>query len=267
MKRPMSLRAAFVAMMLVFSVAVPAWADTLHPALVAQAGTTAELAFDINNETAQQHSYELTATGLPSGVTVQFVQDDSLVTGVDAEPNTAVPVSLRVHVATGAQIGSVELTFVARRDDEVTIEAPFTLDVRSIYALSITGAPKNASAFSGQEFGFDVTVTNGGAASATNLQPVLDMPSKWVMISDPPSIASLDPGGEAVFHLMVTVPASQVAIDQPVSVSVSSDQTLSEAVPVAVRVQSNPVYLPVAGGVVLAALAAVIIYFRRKGRR
>jgi uncharacterized membrane protein len=256
-----------VAMMFLLTVATPVWADTVRPAAIAQAGTTATLAMALVNETSAPHSYELTATGLPTGMTVTFSQSGPVVTSVKVGPQASTPVTLRVQVPADARLGSADIKFVARRDDGTSVEAPFTLDVESTYALKITSASRNVSTFSGQDFALDVAVVNNGAADATNLKPSLDMPPKWVLVSDPPAIPNLGPGKEAVFHLKVTVPASQVAIDQPVKVSVGSDQVSSPSSPVSVRVQNNPVYLPIAGGVVLIALVALVVYFRRKGRR
>lgn len=279
MKRPTTSSSSLAALMLVLMAAAvataiaagtaptPAWADTVRPAAVAQAGTSTSLTLALANETSAPHSYDLTATGLPAGMTVTFAQAGPTVANVRVGAHATVPVTLQVRVPAGARLGSVDATFVARREDGTLVEAPFTLDVQSTYALKITSASKNVTTFSGQEFTFDVAVVNSGAADATNLKPSLDMPAKWVLMSDPPSISNLGPGKEAVFHLRVTVPASQVAIVQPVKVSVASDQANSPVSPVSVRVQNNPVYLPIAAGVVLIALAALAIYFRRKGRR
>lgn len=267
MKRLISPSAALVAMLFVLTVANPAWGDIVRPAAVVQAGATAPLTLALTNETSAPHSYELTTTGLPAGMTVTFAQSGPVVTSVKVGPQASTPVTLRIQVPADARLGSADIKFVARRDDGTSVEAPFTLDVESTYALKITSASKNVSTFSGQDFALDVAVVNNGAADATNLKPSLEMPSKWVLSADPASIPSLGPGKEAVFHLKVTVPASQVAIDQPVKVSVGSDQVGSPASPVSVRVQNNPVYLPIAGGIVLIALIALVVYFRRKGRR
>lgn len=267
MKRSISIRAAIVALMLVLTMAVPAWADTAMTQVVAQAGTTTSLDLLLTNDTAVAHSYELTATGLPSGLSAQFAQAGPSVSSVQVGAHGSTSVTLKMTVPPDARLGRCDVTFVARRDDQATAEERFVLDVESAYALKITSSSKNVSAFSGQNFTFDVSVLNSGSKAVTGVAPTLEMPSKWVLSTDPAAVARLEPGAEAVFHLTVAVPASQVAIDQPVSVSVASDQATSPSSGVAVRVQSNPSYMPVAAGVVVAALAGVAFYFRRKGRR
>jgi uncharacterized membrane protein len=92
-------------------------------------------------------------------------------------------------------------------------------------------------------------------------------PPKWVVRVDPASVPSLEPGGTVDFHVQVMVPASQVAIDQPVKLTLTSDQTTSPDSALMVRVQSNPNYLLPAGALVITAVAGVFVYFHIKGRR
>lgn len=267
MRISITLSAAIAAIALAFSLAGPAFADTVAPAVVAEAGTTASLTFQVANETTAAHSYDLTATGLPPQANASFTEAGSVVTKVKVGAHSRVPVSLEVQVPASARLGIFEATFVARRDDSTHVEAPFTIDVESTYMLKITSASRSISTFSGREFTFDVVVTNTGAAPVANVAPAMDAPPNWAIASSPAAVPSLAPGKGAVFHLKVKVPSSQVAIDQPVKVTVTSDQVSSPASALSVRVQSNPAYLPIAGGVVLFAVLGVAVYFRRKGRR
>ncbi|PKQ16968.1 MAG: hypothetical protein CVT67_02140 [Actinobacteria bacterium HGW-Actinobacteria-7] len=267
MKKLIRSAVAVAAVMLSLSLAVPAWADSVRPAITVQAGSSASLTFQLTNDTSVEHSYELTTTGLPGRATATFAETGPVVTAIKVGAGKTAQVNMRVQVLPEAALAISEVTFVTRRDDGAVVRTPFGLEVQSTYALRITSASKSVSTFSGQDFKLDMVVANAGAAAVTNVLPKLEMPPKWVLVSDPQFVPNLDPGKEAVFHLTITVPASQVAIDQPVSVGVAGDQTASPASPVTVRVQNNPVYLPVAGGVVIIALGAVVIYFRRKGRR
>jgi uncharacterized membrane protein len=266
-KRPITLSAAILAFMIALSIGVPVWADTVKPAVVVQAGADSQLAFSIGNDTDAAHTYTLSTTGLPSGATATFAQDGPLVTSVKADAHGSAPVTIRLQVPADTRLSRTEVTFVAKRDDGVTAETPFFVDVESRFALKITGATKNVSVFSGQDFSTDVVVTNAGAGAVTNVKPSVEMPPKWVLLLDPPSVPSIAPGKDAVFHLKITVPASQAALVQPVKVAATGDQASSPASSMSVRVQTNPAYLPVAAVAVLAALLGVFIYFRRKGRR
>jgi len=244
-----------------------AWADTITPAAMARAGARASLTFEVSNDTAAKHTYDLSARGLPAGVDVTFVESGPVVAKLGVGARSSVPVTLRAVIPVDAKVAKYKGAFLVTRDDGAKVQTPFSLSVSNKYALKIASISKNISAFSGQDLTLDVTVANSGAAVATNLTPSLNIPSKWVLTSSPEFVRNLSPGQEAVFHLKVAVPASQVAIYQPVSVAVASDQVTSPASSVSVRVQNNPAYLPIAGAVVLVALVALVVYFRRKGRR
>lgn len=258
-----------VPLLIVAALALPAQAlaDSASTAAIVQAGGTAALTFDVTNETASEQSYTLTATGLPPQAAAEFTEDGTVSTAIAVPANGDLPVTMQVQVPAGTPVGTYDGGFTATRGDGSALTVPFVLAVQNTYALKITSTAQNISAFSGKDFTLDVVVSNTGAAALTNVAPAMDMPSKWVLLSDPASVPSLDPGAEAVFHLAATVPASQVAIDQPVSVSVTSDQVSSPVSDLSVRVQSNPVFLPAAAAVVVIALIAVAVYFRLKGRR
>lgn len=267
MKRAFFLMAVPLLIAAALVLPAQALADSATAAAIVQAGGTATLAFDVTNQTASEQSYTLTATGLPPQATADFTEDGTVSTTVAVPANSDLPVTMQVQIPAGTPVGTYAGSFTATRGDGATSNVPFVLAVQNAYALKITSTAQNISAFSGKDFALDVAVSNTGAAALTNVVPAMDMPSKWVLLSDPANVPSLDPGAEAVFHLTITVPASQVAIDQPVSVSVTSDQVSSPASDLSVRVQSNPVFLPVAAAVVVLALIAVAVYFRLKGRR
>lgn len=77
----------------------------------------------------------------------------------------------------------------------------------------------------------------------------------------------LEPGAETTFQASVLVPSSQVSIDQQLHLTLTSDQTSSPESSLMVRVQKSPTFIYIALGLMALAITAVVIYFRRKGRR
>jgi len=252
---------------LVGSAAQLAWADGLVPAQTVQAGQTATFEIELRNETAQPHQYDLTLNGLPDSFTTTFTQGGPVISQVQVAANEATLLTLRVEVPLDTPVGRYTADFSALRDDGVTVTTPITLNVENTYAIRITSQNVNVSTFSGKEFTFDATASNTGAASVTNLALAVDAPAKWVVRVEPPVVESLEPDNTVDFHVQVVVPASQVAIDQPITLSLTSDQTTSPESTLVVRVQSNPNYLLPAGLIVLVAVTVVFGYFRLKGRR
>lgn len=267
MRRFAPVLIAVLCVVTILGAARVAKADSLSPSMAAQAGTTGSLSVDVANDTAVAHSYDVTATGLPSGMTASFVIDGPVVATVKIDAKSSAVLTLRVAIPAETTPGLFGGTVTARRDDGTMLQIPFTVAVDDRFALAVTSVTRNVTAFSGQSFTFDVTVANTGAAPVTGVTPQLEMPGKWVPAIEPAVIASVDPGKDATFHVTVTVPASQVAIKQSISVSVAADQVASPASTLEVRVQSNPAYLPAAIAVALLSVIGVAVYFKRKGRR
>lgn len=244
-----------------------AWADEVTLDQTTQAGLMAQYPLEIHNQTSTDHTYQLAVTGLPDTLAVTFTQGGPLLDSVTIPANDYGEITLRVDVPADTPVGHYAAQFTTTRDDGATLTYPLALNVENTYAVKITGQATNANAFSGQEFTFEATAANTGAAPVTNLALKVDTPAKWIVQLDPPVVDKLEPGDNVNFQARVLVPASQVSIDQPLPLSLTSDQATSPASALTVRVQKSPNYLIASGGMMALAVAGVFIYFRIKGRR
>jgi len=242
-------------------------ADEIALAQTVQAGLTAQYALEIHNDTGAEHSYRLAMSGLPNTLTATFTQGGPVLDNVIVPASSYGRVTLWVAVPADTPVGHYAAQFTAARDDGTTLVHPVTLNVENTYALSIVGQNINVTTFSGQEFSFEATAANTGAAPVTNLTLKVDAPAKWVTQVDPPVVAQLEAGASVNFTARVLIPASQITLDQTVSLTAASDQVSSPESKLVVRVQQNPNYLIAAGVVMAVAVAGVFIYFRIKGRR
>jgi len=245
----------------------PALADGIALAQTVQAGQTAEFTFELRNESAADHLYDLSVNGLPESMAVSFAQNGPLVESVSIAAQDHVQIVLRVDVPADTSVGNYTGQISAVRDDGRTVDLPLSLAVENAYALRIVSQSLNLTAFSGQEFTFDVTALNSGAAPVANASLVVDAPPKWIVQVDPASLSKLETGAEALFHVRMLVPASQAAQDQNLTLVLSSDQVTSPESPLTVRVQKSPTFFYAAGGLMILAVAGVLLYFRSKGRR
>lgn len=242
-------------------------ADAITLAQTVQASQTAVYQIALHNETAVSHTYDLALTGLPDGLTAAFSQGGPRLTQVNVAANTYEQVQMAVDVPVETAVAQYTAQFSAARDDGQTLTQPVVLNVENTYAIQIASQSLNVSAFSGQEFGFDVTAVNSGAAALDNLALTIDVPAKWVVRIDPTTVPTLAPGAETTLHAQILVPSSQVTGDQTLQLSLTSDQTTSPTSSLTVRVQKSPTFLYAAFGLMGLAVAAAIVYFRRKGRR
>jgi len=248
-------------------IVLTAAADEAAPAETTQAGQTAEYHVELRNDTAVSHDYTLSISGLPENLTTSFTQGGPVLQQVTVATGGYGQVTLRVEVPLDTPVGRYPAIFTATRDDGATLTLPVALNVENTYSVRITSQAVNVNTFSGQEFTFEATASNTGAAPLTNLALVINAPAKWVVQTEPQSVASLEPGAAATYSVRVFVPASQIPIDQLMSLSATSDQAASPETTLTVRVQSSPNYLIFAGVISLLAVAGVLVYFRVRGRR
>lgn len=244
-----------------------ALADSIALSQTVQAGKTAIFTVSVRNETGASHTYTPTLTGMPSGVAVSFRQGGPLVEKLAIPGQAATQIEVQVQTQPETPVGFYQGQFTATRDDGVALQIPVELAVENTYALQITSQALNLSTFSGQEFSFDVAVLNSGASPVTQARLQVDTPPKWVVRTDPAQVDSLAAGDSVSFRATVLVPASQIAIDQPLKMTVVSDQIASGDAKLVVRVQKSPSFLYGAALLVGVTVAGVFVYFRRQGRR
>jgi uncharacterized membrane protein len=244
-----------------------AWADTIALTQIAQAGETVVYTLELRNESDAAHTYTLTVTGLPDAVTITFSTGGPLLDSVTVAAGGAGLIYAHVATSINTPVGSYPGEFTATRDDGETVRLPVSLVVENTYALNIVSQNVNLSTFSGQTFTFDLSAANAGAESVTNVALKVDAPAKWIVQTEPAQVERLESGSEVAFHVQVVVPPSQVAIDQPVTLMVVSDEASSPEGKLIVRVQKSPNYLLAAGGIMAAAVVGVFVYFRANGRR
>ncbi|MCA9995534.1 MAG: hypothetical protein KDE56_07305 [Anaerolineales bacterium] len=242
-------------------------ADKITLAQMVQASQTAVYQIALHNETETDHTYDLTLTGLPDSLTVTFTQGGPLLTQIDVAAGGYGQVQMKVDVPVETAVATYQAQFTTTRDDGQTLTQPVMLNVENTYAVKIASQSLNVSAFSGQEFGFDVTAVNSGAAPLDNLALTINTPAKWVVRTDPAAVPALEPGAETTIHAQVLIPSSQVTGDQTLQLLLTSNQATSPGSSLTVRVQKSPTFLYAAIGLMGLTITAAILYFRRKGRR
>lgn len=254
-----------IAFTLIAAIVVNADAIAIEQTL--QAGSAVQIALEIKNDTSMNHDYAFSITGFPSGVTSRFAQNGTVAERVALAANSAKTVVLRLTTAPETAVGQYVGEINAARDDGFSVTMPLVLNVENTYALQIVSQTLNATTFSGQEFTFNVTGLNAGAAAITNAALRLDLPARWIAQIEPQSSAQVEPGAQVEYTIRITVPATQAALDQPLTFAWVSDQAISADASLMVRVQDNPNFLPIAAGIGVLAILGVFFYFRKQGRR
>lgn len=242
-------------------------ADEIALVQTVQASQTASYSIEIQNETTVSHTYNLALTGLPESLKATFTQGGPLLDQILIPANDYGLITLRIDVPADTPIDHYTGMFTATRDDNTILSIPLSLNVENRYSMRIISQNLNLTTFNGQEFTFEATASNTGAASVSDVKLKVEVPAKWVVQSEPSSLATLEAGQSATYRVKVLVPTSQASSDQPINLSLSSEQAESPQTELMVRVQNSPNYLYAALGVVLLAVIGVFVYFRYQGRR
>lgn len=258
---------------LTINVMVATGAPTLRistgtPHVDAYAGKSAKYQFTVTNFGEADCLAVFNVTGLPQGYTwtVSDAQGNVL-TQVYLPAGGSSTLYLSVSVPPLADPGA--LSFKLRvsapsTSDEVTL----SLGILGRYALSFVTQNFYLEMAPGSTSTFQLTVSNTGYSSLTNLAlTATSVPSGFTLSIEPRNVLLLKPGESATFTLTLTTDPTLDAGDYYVTLTLRADQLdpVSRDLHVYVRAASSPAY--VAAAVVVIIAAAVLIAFRRLGRR
>jgi uncharacterized membrane protein len=237
------------------------------PARQAPADETFTYSLDLANDTPQQLTFDLSATG-PRGWTVDVEpsgEADATSVTVDAGASTTLSLSatappqaaegeypLRVDAIAGEQAAGIDL--LARVTGRVALE------------FSTADQRLNASANAGSPTEVAVQVVNTGTSSLQGLTLSGTGPSEWEVTFDPSAIEAVEPGGVGTATARITPSQNAVAGDYVVTLR-TSGEGVDEELQIRVTVETAPIWGIVGIGLIVLTLAGMAWVFRRYGRR
>jgi uncharacterized membrane protein len=237
------------------------------PARQASADETFTFSLDLANETPQQLTFDLSATG-PRGWTVAVEpsgEADATSVAVDAGSSTTLSVTatppaqategeypLRVDAIAGDQAAGIDL--VAQVTGRIALE--FSTADQRLNATANAGSPTEVT----------VQVFNTGTAPLQGLSLSGTGPSEWEVTFDPAELAVIEPGGVGTATARITPSSNAVAGDYVVTLR-TSGEGVDEQLEIRVTVETAPVWGVVGIGLIVLTLAGMVWVFRRYGRR
>lgn len=233
------------------------------------AASNGEAAFRlfIKNDDSQPHKYALTYGILPNGLQADFILDSKIINEVEVKAQDSVIAVLRVKMPVRASAGTTVINVNIKRDDGQVYDLPVSVTVNNDYSLLITNRIDGLSVITGQDLNFDVSILNNGSKNLNNIKLSFDLPYKWMLQGSNPEELSLKPGENGLYKVKISIPPSQVSGNNTIKASAVSNNITSPKIEIPVTVQNNPNYLFWAIGVIAAAGAGTLLYFRKHGRR
>jgi uncharacterized membrane protein len=238
------------------------------PSRQASADETFTFSLELDNDTPQQLTFDLSSTG-PRGWTVALEpsgEPDATSVTIDARASktlslTATPPAqategqypLRVDAVAGDQAAGIDL--VAEVTGRIALE--FTTADQRLNTTANAGSPTEVS----------VQVVNTGTSPLQGLSLSGTGPSDWDVTFDPETLDAVEPnGGVGSATARITPSGNAVAGDYVVTLR-TSGEGVNEQLQIRVTVETAPVWGIVGIGLIVLTLAGMAWIFRRYGRR
>ncbi len=221
----------------------------------------------LTNGTAAEETFALDAQGAP-GWTVSAkpsgqAQATSTVVAAGATSTITVTAEPPADVDAGSYPVAVTVTGGGK-----TIQGQLKVTITGTYAMTVStpNTVLSTSANAGTRTDFAMTITNSGTAPLTEVTPSATAPTKWTVVFDPATIASIAPGESASVKAQITPTADAISGDYNVTVNAKAAEASGD-VTIRVKVET-PAFWWIAGvGLIAAVFAGLYWVFRTYGRR
>ena len=237
------------------------------PARRGTAEDTFEYSLELSNDTPQQLTFELQATG-PRGWTVSVEpsgEADATSVTVDARGSQ----TLTMTATPPAQVS--EGAFPLRADavaGEHAVGIDLVAEVTGRVEMDLTTPDErlNTTATAGSPQELDILVNNLGTAPLVDLSLTGTGPSEWEIAFEPGALEQVAPGESAPVTAIITPSGNAVAGDYVVTLQ-ASGEGIDQSVDIRVTVETPPIWGIVGIALIVLTLAGMVWIFRRYGRR
>jgi uncharacterized repeat protein (TIGR01451 family) len=241
--------------------AVPPYADVYG-------GSKARFKLDLSNFGGYDEFLNLTVDGLPQGFRTLFEDaTEQEITKVYVQAGKSTEFYLVVSTPQGVKLGEQSFsTSVANAELNGTVD--LTLNMLGQYVLSVTNQNFYTSLNVGGQSTFTLTVMNNGSQEITNVKVAMGTaPDGFTVSVDPASLSSLGIDQEGTFTFTVLTQSSVNAGNYYIDFSVKSDQTATQSYTLRMETLQGTNWIIYAGILVVIAAVALLMIYRRFGRR
>jgi uncharacterized membrane protein len=237
------------------------------PALKGAASATYQFSLTLTNDSSQQATFTLQASGPPGWkVDARPASSSQAATAVvDAGARTQVEVT--VTPPTDAAADTYDISVQASGGPAVA-QADLKVEITGSYSLQVTtpDGRLNAQVSAGSASPMTLIVRNTGSAPVTGMTLSAAPPQGWTVTFDPATVPTIAANASTTVTATITPANNAIAGDYALTFTAKSDQT-SDGVDIRTTVQTSPIW----GLVGLAAIGLVFVglffVFQRYGRR
>jgi uncharacterized membrane protein len=242
---------------------------TDFPELTGPADATYSFSLTLSNDTAEDLTFALTATG-PTGWTVTArptSEDQAASATVEAGASETIRVEAEPLPTTAA--GTYPLV-VAASAGERSVESQLSVVITGNYAMTLTtpDGRLNASGNAGSAITRTILLVNDGTAPLTQVRPSATAPSGWTVTFEPEIVESIPPQQEIEVTSTIVPSGNAIAGDYVITYRASnSDSSASADENIRVTIETSLTWALVGVALILVTLAGLGWVFARYGRR
>ena len=241
---------------------------TDFPQLQGAAGTTFTFNLTLNNDTAEDLTFNVSATG-QSGWDVQAkLASQSQAASAIVKAGSTTGVTITANPPDGVAAGSYPIAVEASAGSR-KVSGDLSVEITGSYKLTLTTPDSRLSTHgsAGTAIRQTLVVKNDGTAPLENVKFTSSPPSGWKVDFDPaPNIATVAPQGSSQVTAIITPSGDAIAGDYVVSFTATTDQA-NASQDIRVTVETSLLWGLVGVVLILAVLGGLYWVFRTYGRR
>ncbi len=232
-------------------------------------GTKFSYTTTLTNNSAQNQTYALTASGAPEGWSVTFTPSDagSATSSVPVDAGTSSTITVDITPSQNVTAGEYPITLTAQSADE-KMELPVTVKVTGSYALTATTPSGNllVKTYAGETRDVTLLLQNDGNIDLTGVSLSGQASADWEVTFDQDMIDSI-PAGEGVEVTAHITPSKDAILGDYVTAVTASNDAVSSECDLRVTVQNHTSWGIVAVVIIAALIAGLALIIRKFGRR
>ncbi len=240
---------------------------TDFPELRGPSGATYRFNLTLSNETAQDLTFGLSASG-PDGWDVQ-VRPTSQSQAASAVVNAGSSAGIELTAAApdGAAAGTYPIAVTAT-SGEVKVEQQVSVEIIGTFSMTLTTPDQrlNASGTAGSAIQQQLEIDNTGSAPLQNVKLTATPPSGWTVTFQPATVDTIAPNDKAQVTAIITPSKDAIAGDYVVTFNAATDAARASR-EFRVTVETSLVWAIVGGLLILATISGLGWVFQRYGRR
>ncbi len=233
------------------------------------AGTKFSYTATLTNNSAENQTYSLAASGTLEGWSVTFTPSDagSATSSVPIDAGTSSTIAVEVTPSQNVTAGEYPITLTAQSAQE-KLELPVTVKVTGTYGLTATTPSGNLSVktYAGETKDVTLSIQNTGNIDLNSVALNGQASTDWTVTFDQNTIDSI-PAGESAEVTAHITPAKDAILGDYITVIIASNDAVSSECDLRVSVQNHTSWGIVAVAIIAALVAGLALIIRKFGRR